>query len=134
MQLIDPVTGRPSRAQGVDGKLITSQLPDGSAITPDNGTLYDPPIVVSVWDVGTVTVNVVPYGQSGDATVSYTITKPGQKLPVLVKKVMATGTTAASLRGQLVYVAGTLVIGSLLTESGAKILTEGSTPLILEST
>jgi len=132
MQLLDPVTGAPNAARGVHGKPITAYPADASAITPDDLTVYDPPITVSVWDATAQAVTVVPYGKNGDASVLYP-TKPGMKIPVLVKKVMATGTTATVLRGQRVYIPGVLTAGRMTIESGAVFITESNDPIILES-
>lgn len=99
LQLIDPVNGSPRPAAGVRGKLITSLPANAAAITPDNNAVYDPPISVWVGDATTVNVAVVPYGKEGDKSVIYPATL-GMTLPVLCKQVLATGTTAATLRGQ----------------------------------
>jgi hypothetical protein len=134
LQLIDPKTGVAQPAIGVYGKPITTPPVDGSAITPDNGTIYNPPISVTVWDATAQTIAIVPYGSKGDHIVTYP-TKPGMLIPVLVSRVLLSGTTAAVIRGQLAYVASGegSILGGLLMEGGGKILTEGSTPLELES-
>lgn len=85
-----------------------------------------------MWDSTAQSLTVVPYGMQGDSKVTYP-TKPKMVVPVLVKQVLATGTTAAVLRGQLAYVVGTLTRGAVLDEGSGLILTEGSDPIILES-
>jgi hypothetical protein len=132
--LIDPRTGVPNAARGPHGKLIAAPPADASAITPDNNTVYNPPLSVTVWDAAAETITVVPYGMKGDAQVTYP-TKPGMRVPVLAKKVLASGTTATVIRGQLVYVSGgeATIFGDVSLEGGGSVLTEGSTPLELES-
>jgi hypothetical protein len=99
MQILDPVTGSPNPLKGVDGKLSTSRPANAMAITPSDTVIYNPPIEVWVGDAGTVNVAVVPYGRLGDKSVIFPATL-GMTLPVLCKQVLATGTSAATLRGQ----------------------------------
>lgn len=133
LQLIDPVTGAPHPAKGTDGRLVTAPPPDGSAITPDNLTVYDPPVIVTVWDSTAQSVAIVPYGLLGDSSVTYP-TKPGMTVPVLARQVLATGTTATVLRGQSVYIPGVAqTTQRLLDEGSGLILTEDGTPIELES-
>lgn len=101
LQLIDPVTGSPHPAKGVAG-LTIAPVPNGAAITPDDQLIYDPPIQLWIGDAGLLLVTVVPYGRAGDPLVQYP-TKPGMTVPVLVKQVKATGTTATILIGQQAY-------------------------------
>src|SRR4051812_15254123 len=102
IQVLDPVTRAPLPAQGVDGKLITSLPANALAITPTDaqGAFFPKPVQVWVGDVGPVSVAVVPYGLEGDKSVIYPNLAAGMTVPVLVKQVLATGTTAANLRGQ----------------------------------
>lgn len=102
-QAIDPVTGAARPIRGAFGRVSFVPPPDGSAITPDDGAIYDPPIQVWIGDVASLLITVMPYGLGGDALVQYP-TKFGLLLPVMVKRVMATGTTATILRGQSAYV------------------------------
>jgi hypothetical protein len=127
LSLIDPTTGAPNSAQGNSGRIVESPNPDGSAITPDNGTIYDPPISVTIWDAAAAQISVVPYGTAGDQTVTYP-TVPGMKVPVLVSRVLSSGTTAAVIRGQLAYrSSAATVFGRLMIESGlGSLLTEGA--------
>ena len=101
-QLVDPDTGQPRPIRGVDGNIVLSLPPDGSAITPDDGVIYDPPIMVWVGDAASLLVTVMPYGLGGDLLVQYP-TKLGMTIPVLARRLMASGTTATILRGQPVY-------------------------------
>lgn len=101
-ELLDPVKGDPHPPKGADGRLSTCQLADAALITPDDQLIYDPPIRLWVGDVVSLLVTIAPYGRSGDALVQYP-TKLGMTVPVLVKQVKATGTTATVLIGQQAY-------------------------------
>lgn len=98
VQVVDPVTLGLSPLKGSRGGVQISPPANAIAITPDDVKVYDPPI--SVWVGATGDVVVVPYGRAGDATVTYPGVPAGTTLPVLAKRVMNTGTTAGSLRGQ----------------------------------
>lgn len=102
LQLVDPVTGAPLPAQGVNGKIVISLPANSIAITPTDtaGAFFAQPVSVWVGDVGPVNVAVIPYGLQGDKSVTFTNLSAGMTLPVLVKQVLATGTNAATLRGQ----------------------------------
>jgi hypothetical protein len=82
--------------------LIDAIQSDAALIAPDDFVFYDPPITVWVGDAASLLVTVVPYGPRGDALVQYP-TKLGMTVPVLVKQVKATGTTATILIGQKAY-------------------------------
>jgi hypothetical protein len=109
-EIIDPVRGSAHSPRGADGRLVTSQLANAALITPDDLTVYDPPIQLWIGDSVSHLVTVVPYGRRGDRLVQYP-TKAGMTLPVMVKQVMATGTTATILIGQQIYVAGAVSSG-----------------------
>lgn len=73
--------------------------PDGALITPGDHTIYRPPIIVWVGDAAPALITVLPYGREGDQTIQYP-THQGFTVPVLVRRVLETGTTAAILIGQ----------------------------------
>jgi hypothetical protein len=99
LQLIDPVTGAPRPAKGVDGRLVLSLPANAIAITPSDITVYDPPLQVWVGSVGDVAI--VPYGRAGDKSVIYPAMPVGSTVPVLAKQILNTGTTGGIvLRGQ----------------------------------
>jgi len=102
LQLIDPVTSAPLPAQGIGGKLVVSLPANAFAIAPSDvaNAFFAKPAQVWVGDVGPVDVAVVPYGLEGDKSVVYPNLSAGMTIPVLVKQVLATGTTALNLRGQ----------------------------------
>jgi hypothetical protein len=77
-------------------------MPDAGLLTPDDMVVYDPPIRLWIGDAASLLVTVAPYGRGGDALVQYP-TKLGMTIPVLVKQVKATGTTATILIGQTAF-------------------------------
>lgn len=96
LQLIDPQGGGPNVARGYKGGLSVSPPASGGVVTPSDAVIYDRPIMVWVGDTGPVNVTVVPYGNDGDASVTFTLSA-GMTVPVLCRQVLATGTTAVSL-------------------------------------
>lgn len=65
-----------------------------AAITPNNTTVYDTPVVVYVGSAGDIAVTDV-YGTQ----VTFTAFPAGQILPLYVLSVKTTGTTASGLIG-----------------------------------
>lgn len=101
LQLVDPSSGKPNPAKGVDGRLILSLPANAKAITPSDSVTYDPPIQIWIGDNTAVNVTIVPYGRNGDASVLYPLSAGmgGTTLPVLCRVVKATGTNAATIIG-----------------------------------
>jgi len=85
---------------GVGGKIITSLPANSAAITPTDtaNAFFARPVQVWVGVAGDVAV--IPYGLEGDKSIIFPGMAAGAIVPVLVKQVLATGTTAGSLRGQ----------------------------------
>lgn len=72
----------------------------GLAITPNNTTDLDPiPKAINVTGAGTLAI--VPVGNGDAEIITYTSVSPGFMPPYIVRRVMATGTTAtvASIDG-----------------------------------
>lgn len=97
LPVIDPVTGAPNPAQGVNGCITRSVPANAKAVAGGGATVFNPPLQLYVGSAGNITV--VPYGNVGDATVTFTAVPAGTILPVLVKQVVAAGLTAGALVG-----------------------------------
>lgn len=78
------------------GGLVTAYPTRAVSITPSDATEFAVPY--TIWVGGTGDVTVEPW--RGGNTVTYPAMVPGSVVPVAVKRVLSTGTTATNMRGQ----------------------------------
>jgi hypothetical protein len=78
------------------GGLVTAFPIRAFAITASDATVFEQPVAVRVGTSGAVAVE--PW--EGGNTVTYASIADGDYVPVMVRRVLSTGTTASNLTGQ----------------------------------